>query len=667
MGLSINMPLLPCLNPQCKSHGKPHPNCKCYTKNSDGGRVEHFCSSDNSHDQGCEYYAGGGDVPQDDLPVSGPKMVPKSDLPDQSSGIVPHSDLPESEDKYGGTGEGALAGLEGVAHGFISKPLTNLLESGLSHLGVPDIKPEDIAGREEAHPYIHGAAETVGLGAGLLTGVGEAGLIAKGAAKLLPKAVEAAGLLNKFRTVGIAALKGAVESGAIQAGDEIGNAMLHDNKGDQSGAWSSALSNIGMASLLGFGVGGAGSMAKQSLKAAGEAKLGTKARDFITGMGWAASPEAEIPGPWGGAAFNAGVKYYKQGINKAVKNSTEALINLAGTGAGYLGIGGPMGAAIGTAAGKIAAPYLEKIVDRPITGMAQKYVPEVMTKVMSGGDFIGLWNAIDYAANVSKGAQKITNGVEKLFQYGGQQIIDDTGREKRREDLKKYVESGAQNQQVKAEDLKNQDQSFAHGGEVKQKELHVKPILDGTEAISSHWPAQAMMMGAAKSRINGYLNSIRPLPPAGALPFDDHREDKHHKRAYDKAIDLANSPLSVLNHIKSGKLDPETMKHFTSLFPDLHDHLSKKITEKIVQLQMKGEKPPYKIRQSLSYFLGAPLDTTFTPTSIQAAQSVFMNKAVQQAQAGQAKKVKRGTAPLSKISEEYQTSSQASVARQRNS
>ncbi len=55
----------PCLNPSCSSHGKPHPNCKCYDKLAKGGDVA-FCSKDNKHDKDCQYYAEGDEVSQPD-------------------------------------------------------------------------------------------------------------------------------------------------------------------------------------------------------------------------------------------------------------------------------------------------------------------------------------------------------------------------------------------------------------------------------------------------------------------------------------------------------------------------------------------------------------------------------------------------------------------------
>jgi hypothetical protein len=62
---------LPCLNPHCKSHGKPHPNCRCYSTKemlADGGEVSklsywvpgmhhklRYCALGMPHKEGCEY------------------------------------------------------------------------------------------------------------------------------------------------------------------------------------------------------------------------------------------------------------------------------------------------------------------------------------------------------------------------------------------------------------------------------------------------------------------------------------------------------------------------------------------------------------------------------------------------------------------------------------
>ncbi len=60
------MALGPCLNPNCKSHGRPHPNCLCYSAGpgyegffAHGGSV---CSMGMPHREDCPHYAEGGPV-----------------------------------------------------------------------------------------------------------------------------------------------------------------------------------------------------------------------------------------------------------------------------------------------------------------------------------------------------------------------------------------------------------------------------------------------------------------------------------------------------------------------------------------------------------------------------------------------------------------------------
>lgn len=62
------MSALPCRNPHCKSYGKPHPNCRCYSGGGEealahGGQVN-FCSTGLAHHSDCPYYADGGEVKQ---------------------------------------------------------------------------------------------------------------------------------------------------------------------------------------------------------------------------------------------------------------------------------------------------------------------------------------------------------------------------------------------------------------------------------------------------------------------------------------------------------------------------------------------------------------------------------------------------------------------------
>lgn len=106
---------LPCLNPNCKSHGRPHPNCRCYDgahwhKMAEGGKVpeginKHYCHSGYPHSEDCKYYADGGDINID--PTTG------------------EADMSRRAVKSRSTAEAAQKGAQGESPSF-SEAMTNI-------------------------------------------------------------------------------------------------------------------------------------------------------------------------------------------------------------------------------------------------------------------------------------------------------------------------------------------------------------------------------------------------------------------------------------------------------------------------------------------------------------------------------------------------------------
>jgi len=250
-----------------------------------GGKVESFCSKDNKHKPDCKYYADGGDVdvsgfdPDAYIQQNGgggtSTQSDTSNNPSDASSFDPDEYIKQNApNPYASTGSQIGAGLEGAAQGFAG-PLATGVELGLSKLGVPNLSAEDIAGREQANPWTHGIGEAVGLGAGLLTGTGEAGLATNLAEHLAPTATTVAG------KVGSAALSGLISNGIIQGGNEISKAML--GQGDPQAPVASALLDIGASGLFGGVIG-----AVTGIPSALTSKLSTAANSWLAGLASAA-------------------------------------------------------------------------------------------------------------------------------------------------------------------------------------------------------------------------------------------------------------------------------------------------------------------------------------------------------------------------------------------
>lgn len=163
----------------------------------------------------------------------------------------------KKEQKYGSATQQAITAVEGIAQGAIPFGGAPAFETKV--LGV---NPEDIRGRQEINPSIHGMGEMAGLvGSEFIPYVGQANLLSK-AGKGVSKAAgvaEKAGFLNKISDAG---LRGATEMAMYSTGDEIGKVFKEDP--EQSAA--TAITNIGLSGLLGGVTGGALGAAVQGIE-----------------------------------------------------------------------------------------------------------------------------------------------------------------------------------------------------------------------------------------------------------------------------------------------------------------------------------------------------------------------------------------------------------------
>jgi hypothetical protein len=442
---------------------------------------------------------------------------------------------------------------------------------------------------------------------------------AEGGSAMLPEPTQPTQQFNPAQH-GSNILDTLIKGGIINGGDSVGQSML-DDSGDSQGALASHIADVGAHGLLGLGKK---NDAASKLKDIQRQKVSQKANDFLTGIGSAANNTPVS----GSKSVKDGADFY----NKASKFSVDT---------------------------NKLNDQLSALIGRPINSKNRKYIVPAIFKSMSSGNTDNLLDAVDHAESVGSGSNDIDKSIESLFGGETQNFEPNEGK---RDKLKEYVENGGMNDSV--QQAAQPAQQFAGGGEVKENKA--PDILHGSDAVAAHYPNQAMLMGLAKGRVNNYLNSIRPLPSVNGLPFDTQHKDKHKEKEYDKALELANHPLSIMNHVKDSTLIPGHLNHFKGMYPELHDHISKKLTERIIKNRLEGENaPPHKVRQAMSLFTGAPMDSSFTPQSIQAAQSVFMAPQATQQQPPQKKK--KGTSPLTKLSENYQTRDQASEARQRNS
>lgn len=261
-----------------------------------------------------------------------------------------------------------------------------------------------------------------------------------------------------------------------------------------------------------------------------------------------------------------------------------------------------------------------------------------------------------YDRSIKRGHKSIKDNLEKTFNGKKHEDVD---LDKAKESIHDWISKGGITHSLNEELYKdNETQDFAKGGKVEKKRegIHGHPI-------EHERPEQNIMLNSIKGRTSNYLSSLKPHANQPKLAFDDASDQTQQKKSYERAIKIAAHPLGILDRIGKGTIEPEHIKHLNAMYPEMADHLQKKITEKITEAQLSGEKPSYKVRQGLSLFMGAPLSGEMIPANIQAAQAVFQTQSSSPEKADGNAPAKK-TSALEKTSQSYLTADEAAASRQ---
>lgn len=193
----------------------------------------------------------------------------------------------------------------------------------------------------------------------------------------------------------------------------------------------------------------------------------------------------------------------------------------------------------------------------------------------------------------------------------------------------------------------------------KLEHYRANPVetFDVGSGVGAYMPEHsAVASGVAVGAVE-YLNSLKPKVPPG-LPLDAPMKNPIKEGEYRRALSIAVSPLSIVKDIKEGTILPQDIVTLNKVAPGLYNRLVQKFTDGIIDNVADGIPIPYKTRIGLSMFMGTPLDSTFKPESIIAAQPKM-----EQRQEQEAAKIGTGNmAKLDKLPGLYRTPGQAREA-----
>lgn len=172
----------------------------------------------------------------------------------------------------------------------------------------------------------------------------------------------------------------------------------------------------------------------------------------------------------------------------------------------------------------------------------------------------------------------------------------------------------------KAEKIKakiNETQEHLQSAENLAEMLH-----RSTEAGAAAAPETMASVQQATIRGLQFLQSKIPPTPE-TTPFEEPLDPPLSQlQAFDHYYRVVHDPLSVLDELKSGMLQPESVETLQAVYPKLYQAMQAAAVEHVADIEDKS-KVPYRTRLVLSQFMGQPLDASLAPQAIQAALAAF--------------------------------------------
>lgn len=133
-------------------------------------------------------------------------------------------------------------------------------------------------------------------------------------------------------------------------------------------------------------------------------------------------------------------------------------------------------------------------------------------------------------------------------------------------------------------------------------------------------PAHQVALTQSSVQAMTYLQKIKPQPYQPG-PLDKPVQPSAAQQArYDRALSIAQQPMTVLQHCKDGTLQATDLQDLQAMYPALLPKMINKITNQLVVSKDDNKLIPYKTKMCLSMLLGQPIDSSMQPMNIQAAQ-----------------------------------------------
>lgn len=240
-------------------------------------------------------------------------------------------------------------------------------------------------------------------------------------------------------------------------------------------------------------------------------------------------------------------------------------------------------------------PYIKEATQGTGGGKAAEMgVLKLLANVERGAEPGAFKQLVEFAANTIKGENTLSKATKAVFEAGS--VV------------------------LPSKLLPNDEKRKKLDKKLREVQSNNERLLEVGGKVAHYDPEVGSSIGFVASNATNFLNSLRPATERKSPLDSDIEPSKAEQAHYERALDIAEQPLVVLQAIKDGEVTPDDIMAMQRMYPDLYARVHDKLTTEMIEALNRGENVPYKTRIGLSMFLGEPMDSTLTPMGIQAAQ-----------------------------------------------
>jgi hypothetical protein len=169
----------------------------------------------------------------------------------------------------------------------------------------------------------------------------------------------------------------------------------------------------------------------------------------------------------------------------------------------------------------------------------------------------------------------------------------------------------------------------------------INTVQENTKHLAAAAPATTTMLGVVAQRATQFLNSKLPPEQIGPMGVEPPAMSKMEKSKFNKYQAAVANPMSLLEQIQNGNVQPETVEAVKNVYPKMYASIQQ-LSYLLIASQPKG-KLNEKRKVSLSYALGIPLTRGMQPGFLANAKGYVSAADKQKAEGGQGGPGRKGS------------------------